>query len=362
MNYKLKHTRQIVTLFIIIPTVVLIATIVLIAIKQNMFEKRFHYLSTLDNAIGISTQTPVLYKGFEIGRVHSFELNSGGTIEVDFYVLKRYHSFMEEASVLYRTTNPITGKTTLEYVRGPITDGALAAGSHIPSTDFAEGRALLKAYLPKASDPIAAIIENIELLTRELNMDNNADKGALMRILVSAANASEKADITLDLLNQNLREMQSLMSSLNQDHNPDDGVILRMLNNVADISEDVADQTDDLQQLLDTANLAAANYADPDSLIIKMLDPQGDQIFAPLSTTLYALGATLQDLQKIMRSLSQSNPELLLLINNLNETLEKSSKTLEALNNNPLLRKGIPESRIKAFSTEGRYFEIPDSE
>lgn len=360
MNYKLKHTRHIVMLFIIIPTVVLITTVVFIALKQNMFEKRFHYSSSLENAIGISTGTPVLYKGFEIGRVHSFELSEDGTIKLDFYVLKRYQTTIVEASVLYRTTNPITSKTTLEYVRSPEKMKPLEEGAHIPSTDFPEGRALLRVYLPKASDPIAAIIENIETLTRELNMDDNADKGALMRILVSAADVTQKADITLDLINENMREMNLLISNLNSDHNADDGVILRILNNVADISESVAGQTDELERLIETVNVAAQNYADPDSLIIKMTDPQGDKIFAPLSSTLYNLSATLEDLQKIMSSLSRSNPELLLMINNLNETLEKSSKTLEALNNNPLLRKGIPESRIKAFAPDGRFQDLPD--
>jgi len=362
MNYKLKHTRHIVTMFIIIPAVVLMVTIVFIAIRQNMFEKRYHFHSTLENAIGISTQTPVLYKGFEIGRVREFELLEDGTITLDFYVLKRYQPIIVEASVLYRTTNPITSRTTLEYVRSSEKLKPLPEGEHIPSTDFPEGRALLRIYLPKASDPIAAIIENIEALTRELNLDDNSDKGALMRILVSVADLSQKADTTLDLLNANMSEINTLIGNLNRDHNPDDGVILRILNNVANLSEAVAGQTDEMTRLLATANIAAENYADPDSLIIKMLDPQGDMIFSPLSSTLYALSASLQDLQQIMGSLSRSNPELLLLINNLNETLEKSSKTLEALNNNPILRKGIPESRIRAFAPEGRYYEMPDTD
>ncbi|HPF08386.1 MAG: hypothetical protein PHU99_02860 [Candidatus Cloacimonetes bacterium] len=362
MNYKLKHTRHIVTLFIIIPALVLITTVVFIALKQNLFEKRFHYHSSLENALGISTQTPVLYKGFEIGRIHSFELNEDGRILLDFYVLKRYQPNMVESSVLYRTTNPITSKTTLEYVRSPEAKELLKEGAHIPSTDFAEGRALLRTYLPKASDPIAAIIENIETLTRELNLDNNADKGSLMRILVSVADLSQKADNTLDLLNANLNQMNTLISNLNSDHNPDDGVILRILNNVADLSESVNGQTEEMERLLATINRAADNYADPDSLIIKMLDPQGDMIINPLSSTLYNLSASLKSLELILASLSRSNPELMLMINNLNETLGKASKTLDGLNNNPLIRKGIPESRIKAFAPNGRIEELPDGE
>ncbi|MCK9556636.1 MAG: hypothetical protein PHQ78_02905 [Candidatus Cloacimonetes bacterium] len=359
MNYKLKHTHQIVLAFIIIPVMVLILTIVSIAIRQNLFEKRFHFITDLENAIGISAQTPVLYKGFEIGRIDEFSLSEDGSISVDFYVLKRYRHLMVESSVIYRTTIPITNKTTLEYVRAPGAQELLEENSRIPSTDFPEGRALLKIYSPKSSDPIAMIVENIGLLTSEINKDDNADKGALMRILVHAANVSEKAEETLDLLNINLQEMSTLTANLNRDNNADSGVVLRIVNNVADISESLSGQTDELETLIASVNLAAANYANPDSLAIKMLDPTGEVLIAPLSASLQALSGTLQETEKIMGSLSRSNPELLLMINNLNQTLDRANKTLEALNNNPLLRKGISPSVIRDYAPQGRIGEVP---
>ncbi|MDD4147348.1 MAG: hypothetical protein PHO85_02380 [Candidatus Cloacimonetes bacterium] len=359
MNYKLKHTHQIVLAFIIIPVMVLILTIVSIAIRQNLFEKRFHFITDLENAIGISAQTPVLYKGFEIGRIDEFSLSEDGSISVDFYVLKRYRHLMVESSVIYRTTIPITNKTTLEYVRAPGAQELLEENSRIPSTDFPEGRALLKIYSPKSSDAIAMIVENIGLLTSEINKDDNADKGALMRILVHAANVSEKAEETLDLLNINLQEMSTLTANLNRDNNADSGVVLRIVNNVADISESLSGQTDELETLIASVNLAAANYANPDSLAIKMLDPTGEVLIAPLSASLQALSGTLQETEKIMGSLSRSNPELLLMINNLNQTLDRANKTLEALNNNPLLRKGISPSVIRDYAPQGRIGEVP---
>lgn len=359
MNYKLKHTQKIVLAFIIIPVVVLILTIVSIAIRQNMFEKRFHFSTSLENAIGISAQTPVLYKGFEIGRVAKFELSEDSSILIDFYVLKRYRHLVTKSSVIYRTTIPITNKTTLEYVRSPDEYQILEVGSFIPSTDFPEGRALLRILSPKTSDPIGMIVENIGILTSELNNDDNADKGALMRILVNAANISEKADTTLVLMNANLMQLKVLAENLNRDNNADAGVIMRIVNNVADISEGIAGQTKNLEEMIANLNIASANYAYPDSLILRMLDPRGDLIIAPLSESLYALSGTLQETEKIVGSLSRANPELLLIINNLNDTLAKATQTLEALNNNPILRKGITPSRIRAYAPQGRIGEVP---
>ncbi len=359
MNYKLKHTRKIVFAFIIVPVAVLILTVVSIALRQNMFEKRFYFYTNLDNAIGISTQTPVLYKGFEIGRVSEFELSEDGSIKVDFYILKRYRHLLTSPSLIYRTTIPITNKTNLEYVRSQGESEILKEGSLIVSTDFPEGRALLKVLAPKTTDPIGMIVENIGILTSELNSDDNADKGALMRILVNAANATEKADTTLTLMNSNLKEINALTENLNKDNNADQGVILRIANNLADISQSIASQTRNLEEIITGLNVATANYAYPDSLIMKMLDPKGDVLIAPLSESLYALSGTLVETEKIVGSLSRANPELLLMIDKLNQALTEATQTMEALNNNPILRKGISPSRIRSYAPEGRIEEIP---
>lgn len=362
MNYKLRHTPNIVAAFIMVPVLVLVITIVSIAIRQNVFEKRYVYSTTLDNALGVSTQTALLYKGFEIGKVKSFELDKDGSILVKFYVLKRYHTLIRENCVIYRTTIPITNKTTLDYVRGPGEHPVLSEGSHIPSTDFAEGRALLRLYSPKSSDPIAMIIENVGTLTSELNKDHNADKGALMRILVETADLMQKADGTLDLLNHSLGELAYLSSNLNKDHNAGEGVVLRAANNLADITEALAGQTAEMERLIATINEMAENFADPTGLAGKLIDPEGDVLISPLSRSLGLLGDNLVASEAILAGLARANPELLLIINNLNEALEKAALTLEAMNNNPLLRKGIPPSRIRSFAPAARIDQVGEDE
>lgn len=361
INYKLKHTRRIVLTFIAVPLIVLAGALVSIALRQNMFEKRYHYTTNLDNALGVSTQTALLYKGFEIGRVERFELSDDGTIKVDFYVRKRYRNLMTEGSVIYRTTIPIANKTSLDYIRPQGEAKELAEGGYIPSTDFPDGRALLRELSPKSSDPIAMIIENIGSLTTELNRDDNKDKGALMRILVSAADVVEIAETTMTLLNQNLAELSTLTENLNRDNNADKGVVMRAVNNLADLTEAVAAQSENIQSLIAGLDEAAANYADPTDLVRKMIDPEGDVLIEPLSETLGILQDNLIASEQLLSSLARANPELLLIINNLNDTLFKANQTLEALNNNPLLRKGIPPSKIRSFAPAARIGEVQDA-
>ncbi len=362
MSYKIKHTRQVVFLFIAIPLVLLVLAVVFVAIKQNMFEKRFYYYTALQDANGVSTQTPILYKGFEIGRISDFNLTDRGDIEIKFYVLKRYTRIMMEESVISRTNNPITARTLLEYVDNPESSTPLADGSKILSTDFPEGRALFRKISPRSVDAISAIIDNVYNLSAELNRDNNADKGAIFRILTTVADITEQTEVSMNQINSILQEMNDFVSNLNRDQNAGAGTIYRILNTVADITEQVNNQMAGVDSLMQTVNRTARNYENPDSLVVKMIDPTGENLIAPIKATIQTLNANLGETYLLLNTLNRNNPELLLLINNLNDTLANARKTLEALNNNPLLRSGITPSRIGSNPSPGRMMEMPDED
>jgi phospholipid/cholesterol/gamma-HCH transport system substrate-binding protein len=359
MSYKIKHARQIVIAFVSIPVLLLLAALVFIALRQNLLEKKYIYHSTLSNAMGISTQTPVLYRGFEIGRVRDFVLEDDGNIGLKFHVLKRYKQIMVKGSVLVRNTNPVTGKTTLEYIRDPNSKTTLTDGSSIISSDFPEGKQRLKLIAPQLSDPIAVIISNLAELSSALTEDNNADRGSIPRLLVNLADAAEKANTGMNEANLALSELAKLAVNLNRDNNPDSGVLLRTINNLANLSEGLNKRLDELDGIMSSVQQGIDNYKKPDSLLIKLLDPQQELILKPLSNTLNNLSGAAAEMEKILATVN--NPELRMLLNNLNDSLAKARKTLEALNNNPLLRKGIsPDGQIQNPGTK-RLHEVKNA-
>lgn len=360
MNYKIRHTKQVVLIFVALPLVLVTAAIIMIAIRQNLFEKRHTFFTTLQNATGVSTQTPILYKGYEIGRVNRFKLSPKGNIEVEFYVLDSYIKAMVTPSVMLRQNNPVTGKTTLEYVRDPESKEPLLIKHSIPSTDFAEGKLLLKKISPGHTDQIAGIIQDVSDLTRELGRDNNPEAGSVFRTLYNVANATEKMDASIKEMQTTIAELNRFMANLNRDNNAEAGAIFRILNNIADITSSVESQMGQIEQLVKTTNIAAKNYSDPDSLVIKMIDPKGDVLIKPLSNMLVTLNASLREAQSILQVANRNNPELLMLITNLNETMAHARKTLEAVNNNPILRGGISPTNAKSSNSTIRMSEFPD--
>lgn len=360
MNYKIKYTKQIVYAFVVLPILLLITVAVFVALRQNLFEKRYSYYTNLKNAVGVSSQTPLLYKGFEIGRVKEYNLLESGNIRVDFYVLKKYNKHMVKQSVIQRILNPITSKTTLEYVCDATSEDWITAGSYIPSSDFEDGKQALKRIAPDTLDPISGIIDNVYNLTSELNRDNNPDKGALARILFNVANSTGEMQSLMQSLDITLAELSVLASKLNQDHNPQDGAVFRILSNAADITDSLNHQMGTIGSLLASADKMAANYSDPDSLIVRLIDPTGQNLIKPLSATLYALSKNLAATLGLLQNLDSESPQLGILLNNLNETMGNAKQTLEALNNNPILRGGITPSTTRPGSPDGRISEFPD--
>lgn len=359
-SFKMQYTRQIVWLFVVIPVAVLILALLFLAIKQNLFESRTSYWTILQDANGLAAQTPIYFKGFEIGTIRNFNLTDDKNIRVDFYVLKRYQDVIVKNSVILRTTNPITNRTVLEYINNPNESRSVSPGELIISTDFEEGRRLLRQISPRTSDVITNIMENVAALTGELIHDDNPDKGAIFRLLYNLANMSEKADAGMAELESILTELNQFTQNLNRQAVSDAGAVFQILNNVASVTQQADRQMKHIDSILSSLSQTAAYLKEPDSLIVKMIDPTGETLLKPLNQTLIKMVDNLKQTEQMLLFLNRNNPEILMLINNTNETLSNAQRTLEALNNNPLLRSGIRATSRKASSPAVRIGEMPD--
>jgi len=358
MSFKIKRTKEIVLGFVPLPLILAIVVIALIAIRQRLFEKKYLFYTRLQNAIGLSDQTPVLYKGFEIGRVSDFYLDERGQIKVEFKVLKRYRDTMVTNSVIFRSTNPIISTTTLEYLRDPGSKRRLPDESSIPSTDFADGKAILGALGQSGSDPVGSILESVTRISSDL-AGPTGQKSSLLRTIDNIALASDKAEDMLIAVESSLAELNSFAANLNRDNNANAGAVFRAINNLADLSGQVNDQMGLMKDLLSTSQSLLANYSDPDSLVARMIDPSGEFLFQPIKANLEGLSANLDASLKLLNSFNASSPEIASLLSGLNDSLGDARRTLEALNNNPILKMGMKPSGYEPGLPSGRLGELP---
>ena len=361
MSYKTNRSKQIVLVFVALPLVLVLVVFALIAIRQRLFEQKYLFYTNLQNAVGLSDQTPVLYKGFEIGRVSGFHLTETGIIKVEMKVLKRYRTIMVANSVIFRTTNPIMNKTTLEYLRGPKEEKPLADGAFIPSTDFATGRGIMQALGQAGSDPIGGILDNVGTLASELT-GSPQDKGSLIQTMENIAKASEHAEALMESTTITLHEISKLMENLNEDNSANSGVLVRTIHSLAALTENLNQQMGTVSALLSSSQTLMQNYAHPDSLIVRMLDPSGETIMAPLKSILEALAANLEASHNLLQGFNAASPQIASLLGGLDDSLADAQRSLRLLNNHPLFNMGAQGTEYEPAMPLDRMGELPHAQ
>ncbi|MBN2017977.1 MAG: MCE family protein [Candidatus Cloacimonetes bacterium] len=330
MKFKFKHTDKIVGIFFFVAVMALIFTLVVVAISKRIFDRKYYFLTQFVDATGLSNSTKLFFKGYEIGKLKKYSLNINNQIDAELIVYKEFRNKIVENSAIFKATNPVTGRSTMEFLQGPDWSKVLAEGEFIPSLDTPEGKRLLKeGFVKKSGDMMESVLKNVDQLLYNLTQDDNPEQGALFRMVYNLANMTDKMDVSLENIN-------SILTSLQKDNNPEDGALFRILSNVADLTDDFKGTAAQLDEML-------ANYKDPDDLAVKLIDPSRENLIYPMRDMLLTLNQNLVSMNKILDFMYQQMPEFADIVAKSKISLQTAQKTLEALNNNPFLRGGIKE-------------------
>jgi phospholipid/cholesterol/gamma-HCH transport system substrate-binding protein len=339
MNFKFRHTDKLVGAFLLIALLLLIAVGAALSVKQKMFVKPFVFHSQFNDAVGLSIDTPLIFKGFEIGKLKKFSLNRENKIDVEFLIYKEYLGKILVHSAISKSVNPVTGKSALEFLQGQDSTERISVGGFIPSMDSPEGRKLLaEGKIQRRSDAVFSIINNLDSILAEIERDYTTPEGALFRFKNSLAEMTRKMDLSAGQLN-------ILLAALQTDHNADDGALFRALVNAADLTEQLKVTNRRVDTLLISAQQIAKVYGTPDSLLVRLIDPSGENLIGPTRSTLVNLNSNLTEMSKILEVLYAQTPQLSSLISRSAVLIQEAQKTVEALNNNPILRGGIQKDK-----------------
>ena len=102
-----KKSRNYVYIFILIAGFSFVSSIGFALYESKFFDKKSYYHFSIDTAAGLSSRPSVSFKGIEIGRVSSYELNK--KVDVKFYIYEEFLSHLEMNEVLSFKRNPLTG-------------------------------------------------------------------------------------------------------------------------------------------------------------------------------------------------------------------------------------------------------------
>ena len=179
MSFKFKHTEKITGVFILLAVVILIIGTIVISVSKKTFVKTHVFKTLLSDAAGLSTATPLSFKGYEIGRVKKFLLDKNNNIDVELGVYKEYREKIVKGSAIYRLNNPITGETSLvllqprrPYPPASVFGGigsVLDEGEYIPSLDMEDGQELLEEnVIEKSGETVSLIFDEARVFVSNL--------------------------------------------------------------------------------------------------------------------------------------------------------------------------------------------------
>ncbi len=324
MKFKIRYADQIVGFLTITAAIIIVAIIILVGGKQRWFAKDYHYYTNFDSASGLSVGMAVQFKGFTIGKVESISLEKQSKTErvrVNFKIFDTYHEWLHIGSVVDLIISPIgLGNQFLFY---PGTGNLfLEDNSFIPLVDSTEGKEFIKRGLvnvPKKDDTISNIIAQANKI-----MANTASiSGRIDDALAGKGDAP---------LTNTMHSVEFATGNLS--------IITGI------IKSDILEITTNLKTLSGALS-AAANS--PQGAVPALVDPDG-QIFPKLAEILDHTSKSIENLEKATAALPSQVPQISSLISELQIALQDAEDVMNALKNNPLLKKGVPE-RINTETT-----------
>lgn len=339
MKLRFKYTNRIVGIFTVSAIIIVLVSIYFVLQNNRAFDKTYSFVVQFSDGDGLSSSNPVYFKGFRIGTISDIKLTKDDLIEGVFEVYEEYRNRIVVNSVIFRAHNPITNTSTLQFLKGRGTTTLIKEMGIIPSLDMPAGKQLLaENKIEKSGDPLSSILLNLQTFTENLNLDNNEDKGAIFRALVNLAEASEKANHLAD-------QLAYFGDNIFKDNNADQGTVFRALNNLADLSQQLKTTVSLMNKALQQSDTLLTAYSKPDGLVKRLVDPDGKEIYEPISQTVTQLNALIPQLDNFISYLNSESTNLGLIFDELKMMLRQVQITFEKINSSPLMGGGESSER-----------------
>jgi phospholipid/cholesterol/gamma-HCH transport system substrate-binding protein len=384
MKLRYRFANQVVGVFVVLAVALTLTLIILMGANQRWFRKNYYYYAQFTTASDLSVGMPISFRGFDIGKVTSIELNDENLVDVTFYIQEEYIDRMNRDSLIQLLSNPLGGgQIVLQQGREPTPP--IPEGSMVPIYDSKDGLTLRqdnRVIIVRNADPIAQALSQVDPIL--LNVD---------RVLTNVANLTEELDVALQGessgpvgevlagLEGAVAELQQTVVHVNQVIDDASDQIADLFGQVDEVIADVdgiAIQADQLfgdvngvvsnvdsilgqaSGVVDNLETTTAELRDPTGLIPRLLDPQGSiatildddnalydqvsEVIASLDESIQGLQQSLADVQRFTTYLNATQPQITSLLEEGRQTLTTGQDVLEGLRNNPLLRGGIPEA------------------
>jgi len=331
MKFSIRFADQIVGILVILALAVLVVVVFMLGRSQRWFVKDFQYKTYFNSATGLSPNMAVQYKGFTIGHVKKITLAQDDTVEVIFTIFEEHTHRVKEGSVVELQASPIGLGNSFHFYPG-LGANEIEDGSVIPEINSPQARVLIARGLvnkPESSDSIGNIINNVNLLLETLNIALAGSPGA--------------EDIAIGQiigdLQRTINGVNEIVQSLSDQLDP----ILSQIDPIlSDVGTMVGDLSDQISPILSNVETISDQLASPTGTVMSLLDAEGP-VYTSIAEVLSSITASVKNLERTIEFIPAQLPQLSYLLSDLSNTLIEAEKLIISLNNNPLLKSGVPE-------------------
>lgn len=341
MKFMLRHSDKMVGVFVLAGTVFLAGALGFVGINKRWFQSDLQYNSIFITAEGLSPGLDLKLHGFAIGRVKSLDLEEKNQVSVVFSIFHEYADRIVPGSVIELVVQPLGFGSSLVLYPGIRGGTPLPEGSLIPSTDLPLGRQLLnegKVIRPKRRDEITTILAMVPPLVSQVGTAINT----LDQLLAGLDNG----------INGPPNQPEAgLVHSANEAFQAVD-VSVREIGSLAAQLDSTAVQ---LETMLTSLTVLARKLENPEGLLPTLIGTEGSaaEFFQDDAELYRQLTETMVEMHELMTFMSNSTPEMSLLMEESAAALKESVKVMQGLKNNPMLRGGIPPEEEAGTSFHG---------
>jgi len=339
LKLRMKYTGVFVSIFVGISIIAIVTAFIFLSMDKRFFADKYVFETKFKDAVGLSTSTKVVFKGYNIGRVKSFELDEKNEIYTEIYIYDDFHEKIVENSAFNKILNPITGSSSIEFLSGPANGKSLEEHSFLPSLNSHEGEQLVIANLIEpSSELLFSMISNLNTILIDLNKREIRDERIFYTLVKNIAHLSED-------VKPFPQKIDSLLVLLGEDYLGESGRLKYTVDNFNNLIKNLDGFAVSLGKIVPGLDTLIHNYNDPENLIQKMIDPDGKKILLPASELIHSADSLAKGSVDLINFLNENRYELKLLLEQLNSLSGELKKTIDALNTNPLITPGIENEK-----------------
>ena len=269
----LKKTEFKVGLFVVITSVLIVASIAYLAYSKGLFTREHTFTLSSTTGEDLSEGMPVLFSGYRIGRVGKLELNDKGILLITIRIPEPHDQWIRSNST-FSLYKPLIGSSRLIVTTNDLSSPSLSPGTIREITIINDINETIKKVQPTL-EKINEVVTNIERITGNL-ADPQGDVNRILRNTETlTANLSKKETFiematgnpeSAKSVNESLKKVKDILVKTDEQLYGDDGtlplirkilkdIIVKLeklnaaLDNVVKISADASDSTKDFKLL-----------------------------------------------------------------------------------------------------------------